>query len=269
MTRYQNFLSIIVSHRYFTPVVTHNLQFEWAPTSHHWLNQQNMLVKPILGGICILSDQNNPPELGDNRTLNLKIFSPDPLFRNYTKAPDPKILYTTYFATDLTQPDNTLSIHPDRWLSAEQLLKLAENQQIPPFHPRELNQNLVGYLKLQLSQQRSEKAQRVVTLNYQASQGYWRYYFSDNYIDEHCSISDIQQQHTFQYTGKTNLTGFGPATVFQSDQPLYLAKKSPYHFQLKKNNQILIRHLPAASPNNLTRDNTPTENAINYDIYLS
>lgn len=269
MSRYQHYLSIIISHRYFTPEVAHNLQFEWSPASRHWLDRQNMLVKPISGGLCILRNQENPPDLDDNRTLELKIFSPDPLFRNYTKAPDPKILYTTYFTADLTQPDDDFSIQPDRWLSAEQLLKLAENQQIEPFHPRELHQNLVGYFKLQLSPQQSAKAEKVITLNYQASQGYWRYYFCDSYVDKQCSISDIQQQQTFQYAGKTNLTGFGPATVFQSDQLLSLAKKSPYHFQLKKNNQILIRHLPAASPNNSTRDGTSTGNAINYDIYLS
>ncbi|MFM2483679.1 hypothetical protein [Celerinatantimonas yamalensis] len=270
MANYQHYLSIMVEHSYFINGLARNLQLEFSPNSQLWLKRHQVLIRPIRGGLCLLSDPDCLAELFDNQETNelhIKIFSHDPYFRNYTNGIVSKILPTAYFLADLTDPVSSKLIQPTAWLSSDELTQISLTNKIDTINPKELSQNLVGWIHIKgvlptISQEYSS-----ITVSYQANQGYWQYYFFSEFIDPQCVISDTKNIHQFEYSGEKIFNNNQLATTFTSLEPISIAEHSPFHFQLKKDNQILIRHLPTASPSKMSQNKN--NNFINYEIYLS
>lgn len=274
MSHYRPFLTLRVEHPYFADGNARDLQFEWSMASRYWLEQNKALVKSSASGLNIFMDHQQLEEfddlsLQDECRLELKIFSRDKCFHNYTESSIHAELATSYDEIELDETTTQQTITPSRWLTHHQLMELVQSQQIAALPEQQLSRNLVGYLKIKVAKNTVATLSASITLHYQPRQAFWSYYFLADYVDEHCAVIDSQQQLTFDNHGRQQLSNGQWATLFRSQQPLTVAQYSSYHFQLKKVDQSLIKCLPCASPAQLKYDQIEGSLIHHYVIYVT
>ncbi|MGY0615940.1 hypothetical protein [Vibrio sp. FJH11] len=247
MSNYAPYVSLSVDHEYFSNSRA-KVPIDVVPTSNtvEWLKHHHMFLKPTLSGVCIVADTDMLKELpapSSDSLLQFKLFSNDPLFRNYTDLP-----LTTPMAAALFEvkadSKTSLSVFPKQWLTPEVILNNTQYEEISEF---ELSQNLVGIINLTISKADFYNQNKIIQLIYSHTYSYWQYYFLTSDNTKEYQIIDSNGEHQFDNKG-TVILGERPYLVFRSSEPLPVLHRSELSLQLKANHKVVYRRLATAQP---------------------
>lgn len=113
-------------------------------------------------------------------------------------------------------------------------------------------------------------------INFKARATKWRYFLADQYFNKKplLGIKDLKNEgHTFTEK-QLDINGLGTMRCFESDQEILLQEPASVDFQLieypdldPKNRNIIIKHLPVASPESIHQENSSPRNFYSH-IYI-
>lgn len=259
MSNYVPYIALSVNHEYFSNSRM-SVPVDVVPTNDtiQWLKHHYMFLKPTLGGLYVVADIDMLKEISapdSPALLQFKVFSKDPLFRNYTDIPLSTPMSVALFEMHLGS-ESPLSVSPKQWLTAEDIISGDQYAAISEF---ELSQNLVGIINLTINDDYFYNENRQLILNYSHTYAYWQYYFFTDNESKEYQIIDSNGELTFKSIGIQHLN-HKPCLVFRSNTSLPVLHRSDLTLQLKANHKIIYRRLAAASPAHIeieTVDNQP------------
>lgn len=256
MSNYAPYVSLSIQHEYFSNSRA-KVPIDVVPTSStmEWLKHHYMFLKPTPGGVCLVADTDMLEELpgpNSDSLLQFKLFSHDPLFRNYTDLPLSSPMSAALFEVEANSetllsdsPDfSKHSVFPKQWLTPEVILNNAQYEDISEF---ELSQNLVGIINLTIFKADFYNQNKTIQFIYSHTYAYWQYYFLPSDSSKEYQIIDSNGEHQFESRG-TVILGDRPYLVFRSNEPLPVLHHSDVSLQLKANQKVIYRRLAAAQP---------------------
>lgn len=247
MSNYAPYVSLSIQHEYFSNSRA-KVPIDVVPTSStmEWLKHHYMFLKPTPSGVCLVADTDMLEELpgpSSDSLLQFKLFSYDPLFRNYTDLPLSSPMSAALFEVE-ADSKTFLSVIPKQWLTPEVILNNAQYEEISEF---ELNQNMVGIINLTISKADFYNKNKTIPFIYSHTYAYWQYYFLTADSSKEYQIIDSNGEHQFESRG-TVILGDRPYLVFRSNEPLPVLHHSDVSLQLKANQKVIYRRLAAAQP---------------------
>ncbi|WP_139063133.1 hypothetical protein [Marinomonas spartinae] len=257
MASYQPYLSITITHSFFTSNLAQQIHLVPTSATQKWLEKNQMFIKNTAGGIGIFFHQDAlkaTPSIQGSQHLQFKLFSGDAYFRNYTNIPLPHTLCTAEFDIIVNHTEN-LEASPKQWLSPEQLLDYPKNI----ISPYDISQNLVGLINLEISADQYFEANKHITLSYEHCETYWKYYFFSIKYSDQLLIDDPKKTYSFEFQELEQMNGRNNVITFHSNTPIPMQQRRNIPFQLRDQYQLILRALPIAHPKNIeiiTQENT-------------
>ena len=273
---------IVVEHSYFRGGICAKLDFVPTVKTRGIIRNSGMVLKPISGGVQLFYDDSRREVLkvmaseSETAVLSFRAFSRDPLFSSYTRQPvgtDDAMLFFHDGASS-SGPDGACNLHPGEYVSGEDLRaldRLADDDLLAPGDRIMRPAFLVSIALAQLDLQANALLKRF-RIRFQARETFWKYYLVGAMAGKNAVISDRNNGIEFACLGEELLADNRRATVFRSMQPLRLRERSEYSFQLRASGgagKILVRRLPVASANQLSREIVDGKEAAVSEIYLN
>lgn len=254
MACYQPYLSLSITHSYLRlPDCPDggNAAVVVVPTTEtqRWLMQNQMRSRATHNGVDIFCDNDflrTTPPPNNEITLEFKLFSPDPYFRNYTHMPLPLSVAAAQFTVVINDEEKQNAI-ADLWLSPEQIQKSFSPTVISA---DDLNKNLIGLVTVAIPAQHYHKANNHITLIYQHYEAFWQYYFLSLKPSDALIITESSNRYAFEYQGLVSLNKPNVMT-FVSQTPIPVFQRSPLSFSLKNQHRIIYKRLPVADPKHI------------------
>ncbi len=301
---YVPLVSVEVSHDFFATGQCQSLVFVPTPVSAIGLDETGLLARTTSHGLQVFYDTALTERLLLSLTqpevpvhLAYKVFSRDPCFANYTEPSlfqDDAIVYLATrpapgtgrlhaaesvssgdFArlddprvADLLSPRDRL-VRPLWLLDVDMACVLPPRQDTAP--PRRQARGRAGRLSV-ASAPASPVVPQVYTVRFKARQTFWKYYLCGEFAREGLAITDLDQQLAFTATGQERLANQRLAMTFRSTTPIPLQERPAYRLQLREggagNGKVLMRRLPVASAQQLSRDSVGGEQAVIAEVFI-
>lgn len=267
-SHYAPYLTINLTHEYFYSPLGAGLTVDPTAKTSHWLNQHGMVLKTLNNGLCILADHAYLQEIDAAPTeLQFALHCTDTLFHNYTATPANDKTIALFEMTPETAII-TETLPANQWLSAD---AFSNRCKLSPRDTAHYNAayNLIGWLDFTLTTSLVSNLEATIELKFSPRKARWRYFFIDETAKRESEIIDINKTFTFEYSGEFKLSNGRNSLTFTSTEPISVFQRSPYHFQLKEDNRIKIRHLPVADPAKFTYSSVRQKNELIYSIFVT
>ena len=204
--------------------------------------------------------------------LLFRVFADDPLFFNYTGTDLISESQVLYLRNERTEPDHD---GQTRITSAETVTEadLVDSKTLPAgvIGKYDFWRKLVCVLGIDLSRldlagQADGPPFTRYYATFNARRTYWKYLLLDDLAGQDVYIADLDEQVEFEPLGETEVSTRHRASAYRSKVPLPLTRTPPFRFQLRErngeNSRVLIRRLPVASAEYLSRDRLNDEHSI-------
>lgn len=142
--KYRQIAVLLFKHQYFKTKLFRSIEVSYDEITSKLATDLNIIIKPFLGGIYVLSSN---PELLDTTAyetfpLRLHLSCKDPFFINYTDLPVYNLNDTVIYLNNLVLHTNTnedeTKLHKDKFIGIENLVKLNQGKiNIPSYDPNQ------------------------------------------------------------------------------------------------------------------------------------
>lgn len=222
-------------------------------------SQLDLLAQDVAGG--------EHPE-----ALFFRVFADDPLFFNYTGTDlisESQVLYLRNERTELDD-DGQIRITPAETVTEADLV---DSKTLPAgvIGRYDVWQKLVCVLGIDLSlldlaRQGDGPPVSRYYATFNVRRTYWKYLLLDDLARQDVYIADLDEQVEFEPLGETKVSPHHRASAYRSKVLLPLTRTPPFRFQLREknsgNSRVLIRRLPVASAEQLSRDRLDDERSV-------
>lgn len=289
MAIFRQLCSIVVNHTYFADGLCRKLAFFPTPATARFIHKTGLLLHGEEMGMqvfiegekedCLRQYLADPDEFS---LLVFKVFPRDTSFWYYTTPEIPWEQGILYFDNRRAIPmeDGSLRLHRQPSVSTEEMERLDAPVVTDLLSAGErLNRpGLLIVLDPARILQDDDSAQIPATtgvhrIHFKTRETLWRYYLLGPDRQRPLSIIDKNNTCHFRQVGRESLPDGRTALTFLSTELLPLTQRSDCIFQLKEHGdggeKVLIRRLPAASPNQQRHEVIDGQTMAVSDIFIN
>lgn len=280
--------SIAVEHDFFGDGLWRSVRFVPTPESQALIDSAGFLVRNTPGGIELYYDEGRAESLklylddaGGELGFGFKVYVEDEVFKNYSEAflASPGAL--AFCRSDRgVQVGDRIRLHREEQVSQQDMepidsAELASllgrwDRQVPPAFavqvklPSASGGSLAEFL---------ESAPTGWFLRFGARRTYWTYFLLGPFADKRVNVVDLDEGMGFEPLGTVLLSDDRPALAFRSVAAIGMRQRPPNRFQLREsgsgNGKILVRRLPVAAANQLSRQTIQGSVVAVSEIYVN
>ena len=289
MGKFNLLFSAEIEHLFFSDRCCRHL--EWVPSasSHQLIADIGLVYRKYAEGIYFFYDQNNLDALflaaDDSREplhLFIKAHAKDPKFMNYTQCPISNEGTVLYFDNLRAKPKarHRITLNQERYVSDKDRKKITtgsiasnlskQDKLIAPTLILDIfiDQSPTGIL----GKPPNINPKRYV-IRFKNRETYWKYFLLNDFAKDNLYIEDVNNQVKFDKPCAAELPGGRDAFFIRSTSPLPLVEAHQEHFQLITknggNDKILMKRLPVASADRLSRDTIDGQDAAVSEIFIN
>ncbi len=278
MASYHPLFQLRVQHLFFREASGLRLDFVPTPYSQDLLQRAGLLTRASENGLNIFYDAEKTEALEhylSDLAFQYRVFSKDPRFRNYTKAPAYKDDALLYFDNKKVRADaqDVFFLHASQSVSEADFKPLDSPELVSILSKKDhlLRPAFVVDLKLSESVLREGAKQYVIQFDARATT--WKYYFLGHLAEKEPRISDLNNKTEFEFGGATVLPGHKTALIFRSTTAIPLRENFQSRFQLREkregNGKVIIKRLPFASAHQISTETINGKASVISEIYVN
>lgn len=245
--RFRPLLSLSVEHGYFADGRAHGLSLRPDGATAKRLGARWFAWRADEGQLAIAADADDPPP-GDDLQQAFR-FLAWPIRTTLAAASEPFLFagkQVLRLSTDakVQEADGRWRLHTGETASADDLADPAPDAEAHPAVPARR-----PLFDVSLTPPAAD-APLACVIRLASRKVFWTYLVQGASDRGALSVVDAGGTHTFEALGEAPLPGARTAQAFRSAQPLALAERPPYRFQLREQGslaeRVLIRRLPGA-----------------------
>ena len=281
--------SIYLEHRFFAEHCCRH--FELTPTidCQKIMSNTGIMAKRDFRGIHLFYDDEKTDALrlfaaDSDEPLHFffKAYSRDTQFCNYTDLP-PQIddavfyLHNTNASTGASDP---IALHQGEFVSGKDLQRISsllpgsalskKEKMTKPFFVIDI---FAGQSGDRLFDEHANVSPKAYVVKFKNRETHWKYFLLNDLAKEGNYIEDANNRTVFEKSSEAELQSQKPTLIYRSKTPIPLQEKSEYVFQLKERNagngRTLIKRLPVASADQLSREVVDTDEVIVSEIFIN
>ncbi len=282
MGSYHPLFHLRVQHLFFNEASGLRLDFVPTPYSQALLQRAGLLTRASANGLDVFYDAEKTEALGhylsdsdDPFSFQYRVFSKDPRFRNYTKAPAYRDDALLYFGNQNVLDDalHGFLLHTSPSVSEADFRSLESPELVSLLSKKDHLLRPAFVVDLRLSESVLREGAKHYVIQFDARATYWKYYFLGHLTEKEPCISDLNNKTEFEFGGTTVLPGDQTAFVFRSKTAIPLRENFQSRFQLREkregNGKIIIKRLPFASAHQISTETINGKESVVSEIYVN
>ncbi len=282
MGSYQPLFHLAVHHLFFDEALCLNLAFVPTQSSASLLQRIGLLTRNTANGIGVFYDdaqiealEHYVNDLEVPLSFQYKIFSKDPLFKNYTEAPAYKDDTLLYFDSRKarTEGEHVFRLHTSDTVSEADFKAIASPPLVDILNKKDRRVKPVCVVHIEMSPAFFEDGAKRYTIKFAVRKTYWKYYLLGSLAEKETYISDLNNETAFESGGITTLPGRKRALIYRSTRPIGLRENVQRRFQLREksagNGKVIIKRLPVASADQINTEIINGKESVISEIYVN
>ncbi len=288
MGAYSPLFTFVVEHGFYEEGVAHELFFIATDRTARVMQNTGLLVKPTLGGITVLFDNQ------DCESLQLYVTEEEPAFNLVFKAYVKSVDFIKRTDASLEANDAVLYFNNNNQHTVDGRIKLHDHEYASMIDLEALGSKVLTEALGEKAGQRlplfvlnfhvTEKNIKGINENtnavlknyyikFKERQVFWKYYLLGPLTEKNLFLVDLENSIEFISSGKEWLDNGREAVTFRTAQRLSLKEHSRYRFQLieKENGKekIIIKRLPVAKDAHMGQTMIDGSNEMVSEIYIN
>jgi hypothetical protein len=276
MAFYKPLIAIRVEHDYFVSGVANGLEFRPTAQTEKALQQCQLIIKSISGGILVLMDVENEHLASEDTVLRFEVFATDVHFSTYTQALSQDKEQPAYYSTANVIGKNSagmniLGVLPQLVEESVDHVKPVRPLKMSLAKPNFVVDCFIGSDDFdRVKQSQIDDASAVYCIPLSARWFYWKYYFFGDLASQKLAIHDLNSQAPMLFDECDEpIAKNGKAYISQKE--IVLTEVPSQRFQLRElkavndlnsSGKVLVKRLPNASVQMLGKGRNSSGQAV-------